>query len=158
MPTTPPPRPAPTDRPAPPDRRTERASALVLVPTMLLVLLCLAGIAIDLSLLHGAHRGAHRVVSAAADDAAAMIDPELLQLTGELQIDPDAARRVATAQVDTMTLPGRQVGPVEVTVSADGATVTVQVAVEIDHVVLRSLPGRPDHQLIDIVAHGRLHR
>lgn len=158
MPTTPPPRPAPTDRPVPTDRRSERASALVLVPTMLLVLLCLAGIAIDLSLLHGAHRGAHRVVSAAADDAAAMIDPELLQLTGELRIDPDAARRVATAQVGTMSLPGRQVGPVQVTVSADGATVSVRVTVEIDHVVLRSLPGRPDHQRIDIVANGRLHR
>ena len=49
---------------------------------MLLVLLCLGGVAVDLTIVHGAHRGAHRIVSAAADDAAAMIDTDLLQESG----------------------------------------------------------------------------
>ncbi len=159
MPTTRPPHPAPTERAARrPDRNHERASALVLVPAMLLVLMCLGGLAIDLSLLHGAHRSAHRVVSAAADDAAAMIDTEHLQLTGELRIDPAAAQRVALAQVGTMTLPGRQVGPVRVEVDPQGTTVTVSVAVEVAHVMLRALPGGPDRQRLDVVAHARLNR
>lgn len=166
MPTTRPPHPAPTEgaaarwaRTAPRSARVrERASALVLVPTMLLVLMCLGGLAIDLSLLHGAHRSAHRVVSAAADDAAAMIDTEQLQLTGELRIDPAAAQRVALAQVGTMTLPGRQLGAVRVEVDPDGTTVSVSVAVEVDHVMLRALPGAPDEQRLDVIAHARLNR
>lgn len=151
-----------TRRPArPTDRRCrgpETASALVLVPSMMLVLLCLGGIAVDLSLVHGAHRSAHRVVTAAADDAAAMIDTEALQLTGDLRIDPAAARRVALAQLATMSLPGDVVGSPTVDVDADGSTVTVTVTLVVDHVMLRAVPGHPRSQQLTVVARGRLNR
>ena len=103
-------------RPASPAERRRRsaaaesASALALVPALLLVFLCLGGIAIDLSLVHGAHRGAHRTLSSAADDAAAMIDTSELQLSGELRIDPGDAERVVLAHLRLADLPGTDGG------------------------------------------------
>ncbi len=125
---------------------------------MLLVLLCLGGIAIDLSIVHGAHRGAHRVLSAAADDAAGMIDAARLQQTGDLVIDPVAARRVALAQIDAMGLPGSPVQTPTVSVAADGAIVRISVTIDVDHVMLRALPGHADRERITIVVEGRLNR
>ncbi len=84
----------------------ERGTAMVLVPTMALVVFALAGLAIDLSLVHSAHRALHRSVSAAADDAAAMIDQRHLQMTGELRVDTTAAQRIVEAHLATATLPG----------------------------------------------------
>ena len=142
-------------------RRTgaaDSASALALVPALLLVFICLGGIAIDLSLVHGAHRGAHRTVSSAADDAAAMIDTSELQLTGDLRIDPGAAEQVALAHLRLADLPGRTVGTPTVDVDADGAVVTVRVDLAVDHVMLRALPGHPDHQQIHVEASARLNR
>ena len=139
-------------------RRSDAASALVLVPAMLLVLVCLGGIAIDLSIVHGAHRGAHRVLSAAADDAAGMIDAAHLQQTGELVIDPVAARRVALAQIDAMGLPGSPVQAPSVSVDAGGAVVRISVTIEVDHVMLRALPGHSDRERITVVVEGRLNR
>ncbi len=146
---------------APLSRRTARdesASALVLVPTMMLVLLCLAGIAIDLTLLHGAHRTAHRAVTSAADDAAAMIDQGELQTTGRLVVDADAARRVALAELDTMTLPGRRLGAPDVVVDAERGTVTITLELAVDHVVLAAVPGHPGDERVRVVARGRLNR
>jgi len=153
----------PTRRRVPPTESiprgsAEAASALVLVPAMLLVLLCLGGVAVDLTIVHGAHRGAHRIVSAAADDAAAMIDTDLLQESGELRVDPELARRVALAQLDAMVLPGTVVGSPVVTVSAAGDVVTIAVDLDIDHVMLRAVPGHPDHQQIHVAASARLNR
>jgi hypothetical protein len=125
---------------------------------MLLVLVCLGGIAVDLSIVHGAHRGAHRVLSASADDAAGMIDAAHLQQTGELVIDPVAARRVALAQIDAMGLPGSPVQAPSVSLDADGAVVRISVTIEVDHVMLRALPGHPDRERITVVVEGRLNR
>ena len=136
----------------------ESASALALVPALLLVFICLGGMAIDLSLVHGAHRSAHRVVSGAADDAASMIDTNELQLTGELRIDRRAAERVALAHLQLADLPGQMVGTPVIDVDADAAVVTVQVDLDVDHVMLRALPGHPDHQQIHVEASARLNR
>lgn len=130
----------------------------MLVPAMLLALICLGGIAIDLSVMHGAHRSAHRSVTAAADDAAAMIDSSLLQQTGELRIEPIAARRIALAQMDAVQLPGHVVDGPWVVVDDSGSVVTVGVVLDIDHVMLRALPGHEDRERITVVAGARLNR
>jgi hypothetical protein len=137
---------------------SDAGSALMLVPAMLLVLICLGGIAIDLTVVHGAHRGAHRSVTAAADDAAAMIDSSLLQQTGELRIDPTAARQVALSQMDPEQLPGRIADGPWVIVDDSGTVATVGVVLDIDHVMLRALPGHPDDERITVVAQARLNR
>ncbi len=153
----------PTRRRVPPTESiprgsAEAASALVLVPAMLLVLLCLGGVAVDLTIVHGAHRGAHRIVSAAPADAAAMIDTDLLLVWGVPRVHRVLARRVALAQLDAMVLPGTVVGSPVVTVSAAGDVVTIAVDLDIDHVMLRAVPGHPDHQQIHVAASARLNR
>lgn len=136
----------------------DRGSALVLVPTLMLVLIALGGIAIDLSLVHGAHRAAHRAVSSAADDAASMIDTRLLQRTGEVRIDPDAARRAATAELAAAAMPGHLSGTPSVVVDPVGTTVVVTIELDVDRVMLRALPGQPDHERIRVSATARLDR
>ena len=134
--------------------RTERGTALVLLPAMVLVLLSLGAIAIDLSIVHAVHRDAHRVASVAADDAAAMIDERELQVTGELVIDPDAAERVVRAHLSSVRLAGDLV---DVRVRPTATTVDVQLTVDAPHVLLPSFPGREDSTRFVVVGRGRLH-
>lgn len=146
--TTPRRRCAPTD---------ERGTALVLVPALLLVLIALGAIAIDGAVLHSAHRSVHRTVSAAADDAAASIDDTELYLRGRLAVDPDTARRVATARIEAASLPGDRLGPIEVTVLDDGRSVQVSIRVAVPKVLALSLrPERPT-ETIEVSARARMH-
>lgn len=148
-----------TTRQRPPAPRgdpiSERGTALILVPAMTLVLLALGSIAVDLSMLHGAHRAVHRTVSAAADDAAGMIDTREVQRTGSVRIDPAAARRVVLAHLEASRLPGELV-TVEVQVSADLRSISVRTVVRIEHVMLRAVPGAGDDELLTVTAHARL--
>ncbi len=130
----------------------------MLVPAMMLVLICLGTIAIDLALLHGAHRSAHRIVSAAADDAAAMIDTEELQRSGELVVDPARALRVVDAHMRTARLPGELASEPSVRIGRDGSTVTVTVELLVAHVMLRAVPGRSEHERVVVTATARLNR
>lgn len=135
-------------------RPEERGTALVLLPAMVLVLLSLGAIAIDLSLVHSVHRDAHRVASAAADDAAAMIDERQLQITGALVIDPAEAERVVRAHLSGTRLAGDLV---DVEVQPSDTTVDVRLTVDAPHVLLASFPGRADSTRLVVVSRGRLH-
>jgi len=152
-----------TDSPRPAARverrgttRSERATALILVPTMTLVLLALGGIAVDLTAMHTSQRAVHRIVSAAADDAAAMLDPREVQRSGRVRIDPLAARRVVEAHVRDDTVPGELTGPVRVDVSADGTAVEVHATVRLRHVMMRAVPSAGDDVVIAVTARARL--
>ncbi|MFN7149804.1 MAG: hypothetical protein ACK4V6_10020 [Microthrixaceae bacterium] len=138
-------------------RADEQGSALVLVPAMMMVLLALGAIAVDLSVLHGAHRSLHRIASGAADDAAAMIDAEQLQLDGELSIDHDAARRVVDAHLDAARVPGT-LTTTRTSFSADGAVVTVELTASVDHVLLATIPGTDPTETVSVIARARLQR
>ena len=119
----------------------EDGTALVLVPAMMLVLIVLAGIAVDLVASHVAQRSLYRTVSAAADDAAGMIDGRRLQADGSLTIDDAAAERVVRTRLATSDLPG----PVtEAVVDTDDTTVEVRVRVLIPRIFLRAVPGADD--------------
>ena len=134
---------------------TERATALMLVPAMTLVFLALGGIAVDLTMLHGAHRSVHRVVSAAADDAAGMIDAREVQATGSIQIDAEAAHRVAVAHLTAAELPGELVAA-EVLVAPDLRSLDVRAVVRVEHVMLRALPAVGDDETLSVTARARL--
>ena len=138
--------------------RAERGTALVLVPTMLLVLLVLGGIAVDLSVLHGTQRRAERVAAAAADDAAGMLDLELIQVAGELRIDRAAARRVVAAHVEAADRPTRPVELLDVVVGDDGTAVHVRLRSAAPAVMLRSMPGRDQERWVEATARARVHR
>ena len=111
---------------------------MFLVPAMMLVLIALAAIAVDLVAAHAAQRSLYRTVSAAADDAAGMIDARRVQQDGALVVDRDAAERVVRARLDATDLPGPLLGS-EVTVG--DTTVDIRVRVRIRHIFLDPLPG-----------------
>ena len=67
--------------------RPERGSTLLLFPAAILVVMALSAIAVDLSVQHGAQRDLRRVVHAAADDAAASIDLDLLRETTKVDFE-----------------------------------------------------------------------
>lgn len=138
-------------------RRSERASALVLIPAMALVVIALAAITIDLSLVHSAHRSVHRIASAAADDAAAMLDERELQRSGEVAIDPIAARRVVDAHLAAASLPGELV-EVATRIDGSGTVVQVTVVVDVDHVALPDSPPLGTAERLTVTARGRLQR
>jgi hypothetical protein len=125
---------------------------------MLLVLICLGGMAIDLSVLHAAHRSAHRVISAATDDAAAALDDDALQRTGALRIDPAEAHRLVAAHLAYGGLPGRLAEPPSVRVDPSGQLVTVSVELEVEHVMLRALPTHAGTEQLHVEATARLNR
>ena len=118
-----------------PRAERERATALILVPTMLLVVIALGAIAVDLTALHVARRSVQRVAETAADDAAAMLDTRRVQVDGTIRIDAGAAHRVAVAHARTASLPGRLQEPVDVQVASDGTTVTVTLRVQVRDVI-----------------------
>jgi hypothetical protein len=134
---------------------TERASALVLVPALALVLVVLGAIAVDLVAAHAAQRSLHRVVSAAADDAAGMVNTRSYQRDGILRVDPTAAERVVRARLRTADVPGRIVSTI---VTVEDTTVDVRVRAMVPHVFLGALPGTADIGTVPIHVRGRLDR
>lgn len=128
------------------DRSTsdERATSLVLVPAMALVLIVLAAIGVDLASVAGAQRGAERVVAAAVDDAAGMIDTRAHQLDGSVRVDHAVAERVVRARLDAAHLPGR-IRDIRVTVT--DTTVETSLRIETLHVFLRAVPGMADRAM-----------
>lgn len=131
---------------------------MVLVPALMLVLLALGAITVDLSALHAQHRQLHAATSAAADDAAAMLDEHLLQRAGELRIDEAAATRVVHAHLHDDAVPGRLDGRPSVRVSEDGTTVEVRAAVVVDRIMLRSLRATGTTERLDVVVTAGLDR
>lgn len=145
------------DARSPRARRDQRGTALMLVPASALIVLALGAIAVDMSLLHSAHRSTHRAVSAAADDAAAMIDERHLQVTVELRVDPDAARRVVGAQMETASLPGTLV-ELRVDVDPVAGSVTVRATVLVEHVLLPATPLNDDVERLVVTSSARIAR
>lgn len=125
----------------------ERGTALFLVPALALIVISLAGIAVDLTMLHAAHRSVHRTVSAAADDAAAMLDQRHLQVTGEVHVDADAARRVAAAHLGASDLPGELIA-LSTEVDPAGGVVTVTATVDVDHVIIPAAASGGSERLV----------
>lgn len=137
-------------------RRAERATALILVPTMLLVVIALGAIAVDLTALHVAQRSTQRVAATAADDAAAMLDTRQVQVDGTVRIDEGAARRVAVAHARTASLAGALQEPVDVRVAPDGSTVTVTLRVRVRDLIGGPLRGDDAETEIRATATARL--
>jgi len=125
-------------------RPRERATALVLVPAMLLVFIALGAIALDLSAVAGAQRAAERDLAAAADDAAGMLDAHAHQLDGSIRIDAAGATAVVDARVSSSDGPGRIV---DLQVEVTDTTVEITARVVSPHLFLRAVPGMADRSI-----------
>lgn len=123
---------------------TERGSVLVLMPAAVLIVLVLAAIAVDLSLVHLGRREALAAAEAAANDAVtAGLDEQALRAGRGYTLDPTRVDRTVTASLAAHGVVERlRHRPV---VRIDGTTVSVQLTLRVDYVFARALPG---------VAHG----
>lgn len=122
--------------------RPERGTTLVLVPTLMVVFLVMAGIAVDLSVMHMARRRALAVVSVAASDAAGMIDDTVLQLEGEIRIDTSRARSVAEAHIGSHDLPGEIVEGPRLVVAPDRRSLTISLTLRVGHTFIGSFTSK----------------
>lgn len=129
---------AEADQPSHLSHRSQRGTTLVLVPTLMIVFLALASIAVDLSVMHMAKRRALGVASVAASDAAGMIDDAALQLDGEIRIDTLRAEAVATAHIHSHDLPGEIIEGPHVVIAPDRQSVTISLRLRIEHLFIGS--------------------
>ncbi|MEX0767384.1 MAG: hypothetical protein WD029_02825 [Microthrixaceae bacterium] len=128
----------------------------MLVPASILVFFVLGSIAIDFTAIFLAQRSAQRSVSAAADDAAGMLDTRQIQYNGDLLIDNEAADRVARAHIAAKIPQSILQGPVVVLVSDDRKSLKVRITVRIPHMMMRALPGRAAYEDLTITSAGRI--
>jgi len=128
----------------------------MLVPASILVFFVLGSIAIDLTAIFLAQRSAQRSVSAAADDAAGMLDTRQIQYNGDLLIDQEAAERVARAHIAARVPQARLLEPVIVKVSADRKSIEVRITVRVPHIMMRALPGRAAYEDLTVTSAGRI--
>jgi hypothetical protein len=124
-------------------RQRDRGSALMLMPAGLLIVLVLASIAVDMSLVHLRKRQAFELAAAAANDAAtAGVDQGRLRTTHDYVLDPESARGVVEDVVAASELAPQLARPPVVTVTATG--VRVELALEADYIFADVIPGAPD--------------
>jgi len=120
----------------------ERGSALMLMPAGLLVVLVLASIAVDMTVVHLRQRQALDVAASAANDAVTAGADQTGLRAGVYRVDPAAARRVVQRAVAASDLAPHLVGSPRV--SVEGDTVSVSVTVRADYIFTAALPGAPD--------------
>ena len=125
----------------------DRGSALMLMPAGLLIVLVLASIAVDMSLVHLRKRQAFELAAVAANDAAtAGVDQGRLRTTHAYVLDPERARAVVGDVVAASELASQLAGPPVVTVS--GAGVRVELALETEYIFADVVPGAPDGTVV----------
>lgn len=141
-------RPAGTERHRPGlrQRADDRGSVLMLVPAAVLIVLVMASIAVDMSLVHLRQRQAHDLAARAANDAATAAADQGALRSGAYVVDADSARRVVASVVAASDLAPHVVGPPEVVVSPEG--VEVLVALEADYIFAGVVPGAADGRTV----------
>jgi Flp pilus assembly protein TadG len=134
-------------------RCRDRGTVLMLMPAAMVVLLVLASIMVDFTIVGMRSRELHNAASAAANDAAtAALSAEALR-TGDTHIDVDAARVVAARTLATQGIALDR--PATVTVSLDGREVTVTLHATHDYLFAPVVPGAPDTFTVDVTATAR---
>ena len=132
---------------------TQRGSVLMLMPAAVLVLVVLASIAVDFSLVGMRARSLHNAAAGAANDAAtAALSSEGLR-RGETWVDVEAAERVAAESLAARGI--ALAGPPVVTISPDGREVTVHLRATYDYVFAPAIPGAPDSFTVEASATAR---
>ena len=125
------------------ESQRDRGSALMLMPAGLLIVLVLASIAVDMSLVHLRKRQAFELAAAAANDAAtAGVDQGRLRTAHDYVLDPERTRAVVEDVVAASELAPQLAGPPVVTVTAAG--VRVELVLEADYIFADVVPGAPD--------------
>ena len=124
----------------------QRGSVLMLVPAGVLVLVVLGSIAVDFAIVFLAQRELAGAAAAAANDAATAAISEGTFYggargggSGNIEIDDQAAGRVAEAALEQQAPRGVRV--TRLSVQAPGRQVCVIVEGQVDYLFARALPG-----------------
>lgn len=121
--------------------RSDRGSALMLMPAAVLVMLVLGAITVDLAVVRLGQRELIAAATDAANDAATVgLDQGELRAGRGYVLDPARAEAAVLASLDAKGLLDRLAAPPEVTVTADG-TVEVRLVRRVPHVFAKALPG-----------------
>jgi hypothetical protein len=124
-------------------RRGDHGSVLMLVPAGLLIVLVLASIAVDMTLVHLRQRQAVDLAAAAANDAATVAADQGRVRAGEFRVDIATAERVVGQIIGASELAGDVVGPPVVRSTGDGG-VEVEISLFADYIFAGVVPGAPD--------------
>jgi hypothetical protein len=125
-----------------PRRRSDRGSVLMLVPAGLLIVLVMASIAVDMSLVQLRQRQAHDLAAGAANDAVTAAADVREIRTGGYSVDPAAATAVVDRIVAASELAPEVVGRPVVRVT--GNVVEVELSLYADYVFAGAVPGASD--------------
>jgi hypothetical protein len=132
----------------------DRGSALMLMPAAVLIVLVLAAITVDLSLVHLGRREASAAAEAAANDAVTFGLDEAAYRRGEgYHLDPGRVRTAVKRSLSVQSTSRRWVGSPHVTI--EGTRVTVTVTIRIDYLFARAIPGGPDRTTVTAVGSAR---
>ena len=123
-------------------RRSDRGSVLMLVPAGLLIVLIMASIAVDMSLVQLRQRQAHDLAAGAANDAATAAADVGAIRSGGYSVDPGAAAAVVDRIVAASELAPDVVGRPVVRVT--GNVVEVEVSLYADYIFAGVVPGASD--------------
>jgi hypothetical protein len=122
----------------------------MLMPAGLLIVLVLASIAVDMSLVHLRKRQAFEVAAAAANDAAAAGADQGRLRSGSYALDPEVTRAVVDDAVAASELAPHLAAAPVMTVTDEG--VRVELAVEADYIFAGIVPGAPERTVISASA------
>ena len=132
----------------------DRGSTLLLVPAGFLVVLIMASIAVDMSLVHLRQRQAVDVASGAANDAVTAAAEEGALRGGDgVAVSQTDAEAVVERIVAASDLAPEVVGAPVVRVTA--ASVEVELTVRADYVFAGAVPGAPDGTTVTARASAR---
>jgi len=135
---------------AAPRCRDERASVLLLVPAALLIVLVMASIAVDMSLVHLRRRQAHDLAAAAANDAVTAAADENSLRAGGYRVDPDRAQQVVARIIAASDLAPDLAAPPSVRITGD--SLVVEVSLHADYIFAGVIPGTPDGTTVTATA------
>jgi hypothetical protein len=121
----------------------DRGSVLALMPAAVLVVVLLAAICVDQSLVYLRQRQASSVaVDIANDLATAAIDEEAFRATGQFRLDEGRARSLGQTLVAGSDI-GPHVRDVHIWLAADDEVV-VELTASVDYIFTRAVPGSSD--------------
>jgi len=125
----------------------ERGSVLILMPAAVLIVLTLAAITMDLSLVHLGRRELVAAVEASANDAATYgLDEGAYRRGSGYAIDPARAHRAVVQSLHARGVLDDLVQPP--TILIGGTTIEVSLSMQVDYVFARALPGGPHHTTV----------
>lgn len=132
--------------------RADRGSVLMLMPAAVLIVLVLGAIAVDLSLVHLARNDLVHAAGGAANDAVTYgLDEDAWRRGDGYVLDPARVDEAVTRSLAARGLLDRLAGPP--IVRASGPTeITVELAVPVDYIFAKALPGGPRRTVVHAAA------